>query len=87
MAFYDDSAQSGANKDKSKQGIYAKIKSTKSGYGLAEDMGDKRQLSQCVAFLGLPNSGKSSLLNKLANQELCAVSSKSHTTNQNVLVV
>lgn len=87
VTFYDDSTQSGNYLKEAKEGLREKIKNSRLGYGLAVENKGRVQLSQCVAFIGLPNSGKSSLLNKLTKQELSAVSSKSHTTNQNVLVV
>ncbi|KAM7541828.1 hypothetical protein Aperf_G00000016686 [Anoplocephala perfoliata] len=40
-----------------------------------------------IAVLGYPNSGKSSLVNMLANWKVCAVSGKAHTTRSKQTVV
>ena len=85
--FFDDSTQSGVHMDHVKEGFKERIKNTKLGYGLGLDDKQTIQKGQVVTFVGLPNAGKSSLLNKIADQELSAVSSKAHTTGENKLYV
>ena len=87
VTFYDDSTQSNGYLQHLKEGFKEKIAKTKLGYGLGLDTINTIEKGQCVTIVGLPNSGKSSLLNKIAGQELTAVSNKAHTTNQNVLHV
>lgn len=40
-----------------------------------------------ISLIGPPNAGKSSLINKILEQKLKAVSDKTHTTNENSLAV
>ena len=40
-----------------------------------------------VSIIGAPNAGKSSLINKIQNQKINAVSGKTHTTNENCINV
>lgn len=87
VTFYDDSTQAGYHMEHVREGLNEKIKETKIGYGLGLDNTNSVQMGQCVTFVGLPNSGKSSLLNSIADQEITAVSNKAHTTNENMMYV
>jgi tRNA U34 5-carboxymethylaminomethyl modifying GTPase MnmE/TrmE len=53
--------------DHVKEGFKERIKNTKLGYGLGLDDKQTIQKGQVVTFVGLPNAGKSSLLNKIAD--------------------
>lgn len=87
VTFYDDSTQAGTTQKILKEGLDERIKQTKIGYGLGLDNKSYTQKGQCIAFVGLPNSGKSSILNRISDQELSAVSNKSHTTAENMLYI